>query len=182
MCVCACLGKSCKKGDTMLHTSQGLRMSMSANKLSRMARCGLSSVRGNHPGSSWLACRFNHHFCYFSESNPPMFVQRFPVLAGNLLLQSSAHQMSEPPIVLQAFLFLPTFLNSSILLKVIHLDLHLWRSLFASVWARFRFRPCFGSFAAFRLSLKWSSVALLGWSLQSAGLWNFGKNMGFGHT
>ena len=56
------------------------------------------------------------------------------------------HQVSESPIVLQAFLFLHIltiiYLCLSIVLKRVHLDPHPWRSLFACVGAHLCFCPC----------------------------------------
>ena len=73
------------------------------------------------------------------------------------------HQVSESPIVLQAFLFLHILTTIdiclSIVLKHVHLDPHPWRSLFARV----------GALVLLPVPV-WSSFALLGRSLQPAGL------------
>ena len=61
-------------------------------------------------------------------------------------LRQVRHQVSESPIVLQAFLFLhiltTIYICLSIVLKHVHLDPHPWRSLFARVGAHLRFCPC----------------------------------------
>ena len=61
-------------------------------------------------------------------------------------LRQVHHQVSEPPNVLQAFLFLHIltiiYLCLSIALKRIHLDPHPWRSLFVRVGAHLCFCPC----------------------------------------
>ena len=75
------------------------------------------------------------------------------------------HQVSGPLIVLQVFLFLHiltiVYLCLNIVLKRVHLDPHPWRSLFARAGAHLCFCPCLSG---------WSSFALLGRSLQPAGL------------
>ena len=61
-------------------------------------------------------------------------------------LRQVRHQVSESPIVLQAFLFLHImtiiYLCLSIVLKRVHLDPHPWRSLLARVGAHLCFCPC----------------------------------------
>ena len=61
-------------------------------------------------------------------------------------LRQVCHQVSESPIVLQAFLFLHImtiiYLCLSIVLKRVHLDPHPWRSLLARVGAHLCFCPC----------------------------------------